>query len=118
MCLKSCVRRTENGPDERMVGMVLCHTGVVRGISRDGRMVKALDVKVNREKLKELLEECRKKPGIAEVHVEIKEGLLMVGEEIMRVIVAGDYRENVFPVMEYLVNAIKGPVTSKIEYYL
>ncbi|MCX7816030.1 MAG: molybdenum cofactor biosynthesis protein MoaE [Syntrophales bacterium] len=118
MCFKCCASTNIDRCDWKTVGMVLCHTGIVRGVSRDGRAVKALHVEVNWDKLEELIDECKKKPGIFDVHVEVKEGLLMVGEEIMKVVITGDFRENVFPVMEYLVGAIKERATSKIEYYL
>ena len=37
-------------PDYDQVGMILCHNGVVRGTSRDGRKVTGLRVAVDRER--------------------------------------------------------------------
>jgi len=39
----------------------------------------------------------------------------MVGEDVMMVVVAGDFRENVFSTLMDTVNAIKKDVTSKTE---
>jgi len=38
-------------PDFDKAGMILCHNGVVRGTSRDGREVKGLRVAVDHQKL-------------------------------------------------------------------
>jgi molybdopterin synthase catalytic subunit len=57
----------------------------------------------------------KKRHGIIEILVEVAEGKLQVGEDLMLVVVAGDFRENVFPVLMDTVNAIKKEVTKKTE---
>jgi molybdopterin synthase catalytic subunit len=39
------------------MGMILCHNGIVRNTSRDGRKVSGLKIKVDHEKLKQVIEE-------------------------------------------------------------
>ena len=46
---------------------------------------------------------------------DLDEGTLKVGEDVMCVVVAGDFRENVFNAMITAVNQIKADVTSKTE---
>lgn len=101
--------------DFKKVGMILCHNGVVRGYSKDGKKVKGLKVKLDKVKLKDLINRIKKKPGIIDVLVDIREGELSIGEDIMYVVIAGDIRENVFPALEEAVNSIKSYVIKKEE---
>jgi molybdopterin synthase catalytic subunit len=97
------------------VGMILTHQGVVRQTARSGQPVNELTVRVDRERLAEIIAEQKRRPGIVEILVEIEEGKRLVGEDIMLVVVAGDLRENCFPVLTDTVNAIKKDVTHKTE---
>jgi molybdopterin synthase catalytic subunit len=104
-------------PDFEKVGMILCHNGVVRATTRDGRRVKGLKVFVDHARLRKILFEQRQRPGIVDIQANIVEGRdLDVGEDIMHLIVAGDIRENVIPVLRDTLEAIKTTVTEKIEY--
>jgi molybdopterin synthase catalytic subunit len=105
-------------PDFGNAGMVLCHNGVVRATSRDGRKVKGLRVAVDHEVLGRILAEQKQKPGIIEIKVEIAENRdLAVGDDVMLLVVAGDIRENVIPVLTETLNLIKTTVTAKKENY-
>lgn len=115
MDLMKLIGRVKAHPDYGRVGMILCHQGVVRGTARDGSPVKELTVKADRARLDEIIAEMKRRPGITEVLAEVQEGKLRVGEDIMYVVVAGDLRENCFPVLEDAVNAIKRDVTKKTE---
>jgi len=106
-------------PDYEKAGMILCHNGVVRSTSRDGRRVSGLRVSVNREKLDRIISRQKQKPGIIDIHVEIAENKdLKVGDDVMLLAVAGDIRENVITVLTDTLNLIKTTVTDKTEYYL
>jgi len=105
-------------PDFDRVGMVLCHNGVVRATSRDGRKVKGLRVAADHKKLARILAEQEQKPGIIDIKVEIAENRdLAVGDDVMLLLVAGDIRENVIPVLTETLNLIKSTVTEKTEYF-
>jgi molybdopterin synthase catalytic subunit len=103
-------------PDSRKIGMIASHLGVVRGTSRDGRPVEAVDVVVDHQLLEKILREVRALPGIVEVLAEFNEGCLKVGDEILAVAVAGDIRENVFEALIRTVNRIKAEATRKKEH--
>lgn len=96
-------------------GMILIHNGVVRNSSRSGESVCSVDVSVNRARLEEILTEARQSPGIVAVEVEINEGVLNVGDDVMLLGVAGDIRENVLNCLSATLNRIKKEVTSKTE---
>ncbi len=116
MNLAKLIEKIKVRPDFDKVGMILTHTGVVRGSSRDGRPVREIEVRADREALNRILTDMKNQPGIIEVLAEVGEGRLKVGEEIMNVAVAGDIRENVFPVLMNTVNRIKAEVTKKQEF--
>jgi molybdopterin synthase catalytic subunit len=118
MGLTALIDRVKSHPDYAKVGMILCHNGVVRETSRDGRRVSGLTVTVNREALDAILAEQRQRPGIIDVLVEIREGLLKVGDDVMFIVVAGDLRDHVIPVLEDTLNAVKKQVTHKVEHFL
>ena len=104
-------------PDFEKVGMILCHNGVVRATTRDGRKVKGLKVSVDHAKLEQILIEQSQKSGIVDIQVNIVENkTLAVGDDIMHLIVAGDIRENVISVLRETLDAIKTKVTKKTEY--
>lgn len=118
MKLTDLIDRMKAHPDFAKVGMMLCHVGVVRETSRDGRPVSGLDIVVDRGALETVLSEQRRRPGIVEILVEIQEGPLKVGDEVMFIVVAGDIRDRVIPVLGDTLNAIKKGVTHKTEHFL
>jgi molybdopterin synthase catalytic subunit len=106
-------------PDYDQVGMILCHNGVVRGTSRDGRPVSGLRMSIHHENLREIVRKYRKKPGIIEIQVELNEKQnLAVGDDLMFLIVAGDIRETVIDTLRQLLDDIKSKVTQKTEFFI
>jgi len=106
-------------PDYHQAGMILCHNGVVRGTSRDGRQVSGLQITVNHNKLQKIVETKKQTPGIIEILVEFNENrALSVGDDVMLLVVAGDIRENVIRVLADTLNAIKSTVTHKTEFFI
>ena len=119
MNIEQMMQQIKNHTDFDKVGMVLCHNGVVRATSRDGRKVSGLRVSVDHQKLDRILSEQKQKPGILDIRVEIAENKeLAVGDDVMLLLVAGDIRENVIAVLTDTLNLIKTTVTNKTEYYL
>ena len=101
------------------VGMILCHNGVVRATSRDGRPVDGLRIAVDHAALKRLVERQKAKAGIMEILVHIRENQrLAVGEDVMYLVVAGDIRERVLAVLQETLDAIKTTVTQKEQYFV
>ena len=119
MNINKMMQDIKSHPDFDSVGMVLCHNGVVRVTSRDGRKVKGLKVAVDHQKLVQILAEQKQTSGILDIRVEIAEDRdLAVGDDVMLLLVAGDIRENVIAVLTDTLNLIKSTVTSKTEYYV
>ncbi len=109
----------KNHPQFDQAGMVLCHNGVVRSTSRDGRRVSGLRVDVDPQRLAAVVAAARQRPGIVDVQVDIAADRdLSVGDDVMVLVVAGDVRENVIRTLEDTLNAIKTTVTSKTEFFI
>ncbi len=107
------IEEVKSNPRIDRAGMILCHNGIVRGFSRGGKEVSKLRVKANRKALEKMMDGVRKKPGIVDLKVHINEGVLGVGDDVLLVVVAGDIRENTFPVLIELVDRIKRSILEK-----
>ena len=104
--------------DYPKAGMILCHNGVVRQTSRDGRQVTGLKVKVDHERLEAIIHEQKKRSGIIDILIHInEEKLLEVGDDVMFLVVAGDIRENVLAALTDTLNLVKSQATSKTQFY-
>lgn len=116
MDINALIDRIKKREDFDKVGMILCHNGVVRGTSRDGTPVSAVDVAADRETIRKIVEEQKMRPGIVDILVEINEGSLKVGDDLLTIVVAGDIREHVIPVLTDTLNAVKARGTRKQEH--
>ena len=98
------------------VGMILIHNGVVRNWSRKNKEnVKALEVTPDYEKIEELRKEYLRHEGIFDIIVEARQGTLQPGDDLLFIIVAGDIREHVKPVLSDLLERIKAEAVAKRE---
>jgi molybdopterin synthase catalytic subunit len=96
--------------------MILCHNGVVRGTSRGGEKVTSVDVHADWDAIGAIVSEQKARPGIVEILVEVNEGRLAVGDDLLAIVVAGDIREHVIAVLTDTLNAIKARGTRKQEH--
>jgi molybdopterin synthase catalytic subunit len=118
MILVQLLEQIKKHPDFHEAGMILCHNGVVRSTSRDGRKVSGLRVVVDHPKLAQIISSNKKLPGILEILVHINEDKdLKVGDDVMYLVVAGNFRENVISALQQTLNEIKSTVTQKTEYF-
>lgn len=111
------IQEIKNNPKSNSIGMILIHNGIVRATSREGKPVKGMKLSYNSEKLNKIIDEIKKKDGIIEVKVWINEGKLSIGDDIMKVAVAGRLRTDVFPAIQELVSKIKKEVVNEEEIY-
>ncbi len=119
MNISDMINKVKQHPDFSRAGMVLCHNGVVRATSASGdQPVASLVVSADHKKLAEAVARHKQMPGIIEILAEVADGReLSVGDDIMVLVVAGDVRTNVIPVMSSLIDEVKATVTSKTETY-
>ncbi len=118
MKVDAMIEQIRNHPEFGKVGMILTHTGIVRGFSRNGRRVSGIDITANAAILDHVVQRHRQMTGIIEIQVALTEkASLLPGDWIMTVAVAGDIRENVLSAMASIIDAIKSEVTRKTEHY-
>ena len=98
------------------VGMILVHNGTVRAWSRaDRSQVSALEVTPDYDRINQLRNEFLQRDGIYDIIVEAKSGTLQPGDDLLFILVAGDIREHVKPVLAELLDRIKLEAVSKRE---
>lgn len=117
MAIEDMVRsiKAEEGFSDN-VGMILIHNGVVRGWSRQNRQaVTGVEVRPNREAIDALVREFEARPGIFRILARAESGTLAVGQDLLTLVVAGDVRENVIPVLAELLDRVKAEAVDKTE---
>ena len=117
MDLTKIIQTFKNHPDYHKMGMIASHLGVVRENSLNGRTVRGIEIVFDRDMIDKIISETKEMQGIYQVMVEVSEGKLEVGDEIMAVVVGGDTREHVFPALIETVNRIKAQGGRKKEIF-
>jgi len=98
------------------VGMILVHNGVVRNWSRKDRSkVKALEVTPDFNKIEAIRQELLQRDGIFDIVVEAASGEFQPGDDLLFLIVAGDIREHIKPVLSELLDRVKAEAMTKRE---
>ena len=98
------------------VGMILVHNGTVRSWSRNDRSpVTAIEVSPDDRRIAAIREEFLHYPGIYDIVIESRSGLLKPGDDLLFIVVAGDIREHVKPVLADLLDRIKNEAVTKRE---
>jgi molybdopterin synthase catalytic subunit len=115
MDIQGMIHQVREHPDARKIGMIASHLGIVRGTSRGGAEVERIEVVCDHNVIRSIMNDVKTMPGIVEILVDTREGLLDVGDEILAVVVAGDIRENVFGALKTAVNRIKAEASRKKE---
>ena len=117
MKLIDMLQEVKQHPDYHKAGMILCHNGVVRENTREGKSVTGLEVKVDRPVLEEIITRNKNLPGIIDILVHIEDNKpLGIGDDVMYIVVAGDIRENVIDALTKTLNEIKSKATSKTQF--
>lgn len=112
------LNQVKQHPDYHKAGMILCHNGVVRETSREGEEVTGLEIVVDHDRLDQIINEQKKRPGIVEILIHINEGKpLSVGDDVMFLVVAGNIRENVIETLTDTLNQVKTEVTRKKQFF-
>ena len=102
-------------PESAAISMISSHQGIARDTSRVGEPARGMVPRADRDRLEEVLAEAGTWPGVYAVCGWANEGSLSVGDDIMKVLVAGDIRDNVFAALQRLVSLIKKEVLSESE---
>ncbi len=117
MDIGKTIAELKSRPDfSQNVGMLLIHNGTVRSWSRKDRSaVQSIEVLPDHHKIETLRDEFLQHEGIYEIIIEANEGMLFPGDDLLFIIVAGDIRENVKPVLAELLDRVKSEAVTKRE---
>lgn len=100
------------------VGMILTHNGVVRNWSRkDRQTVTKLQVTPDLALIESIKKEYLKSEGIFDIIIETHSGIFEPGDDLLFIVVAGDIRENIKPVLSDLLDRIKAEAITKKEIF-
>lgn len=114
--INEVIERVKARPEAAGIGMILAHQGIVRGSSRTGETVHGMHLEVDRRRFDEALAEALTWSGVVAAEGWVNEGDLGVGDDIMKVVVAGDIRENVSAALQRLIAVIKSEVVTESEF--
>ncbi len=120
MDLSKAIQELKNKPGfQDNVGMILIHNGVVRNWSRgDKSSVKELQVIPDYEMIEHIRQEFLQSPGIFDIVIKANSGTFKPGDDLLFIIVAGDIRENIKPVLSDLLDRVKAEAMTKKEILL
>ena len=68
--------------------------------------------------LKRIVKEYSKKPGIFKILIHAKEGEFKPGDDLLYIVVAGDIRDNVKPVLSEVLDRVKKEAIYKEEIFI
>lgn len=74
-----------------------------------------LEVTPDFAKISELRQEYLQRPGIFDILIEARSGRFIPGDDLLFIIVAGDLRENIKPVLSDLLDRVKAEAITKKE---
>jgi molybdopterin synthase catalytic subunit len=111
LSLLDMINRVKSEKEFEKAGAIALFIGVVRGETLSGEKVQKLMLEAYEEKADEALtnicDDLREKRGIVDVQIHHLLGEFSAGEDLVYVLVAGDHRKSVFPVLEEAVERYK-----------
>ncbi len=97
------------------LGMILVHNGIVRATSKQGAHVGGMKLSYDRAALQDAVRRFKAKEGIVDIRCWINEGTLKIGDDIMKLCVAGRFRTDILPVFQELLTLIKTEIVREEE---
>jgi len=108
--IEDWIRKAKEDPK---IGIILLHNGIVRATSKKGDVVNGLIIEADKRKIRDIENGARREKGIFYCKIKINEGKLKVGEDIMWILVAADFRKSCFPVMEKIIDEVKEAISER-----
>ena len=117
MEISKTIAELKRRPDfTEKVGMSLVHKGTVRAWSRrDLATVRALETVVDQEKVERLRQEYLPPPFLSSLLIFFFSGRYQPGDDLLFILVAGDVREHIKPVLAELLDRVKAEAVTKKE---
>ncbi|HDQ03047.1 MAG TPA: molybdenum cofactor biosynthesis protein MoaE [Deltaproteobacteria bacterium] len=106
--------KEQSKPEE--LGMILVHNGIVRATSKNHKTVLGMETTFDHSQLEKTISVLKEKEGIVDIRAWINEGVLKIGDDIMKVCVAGRFRTDILPVFQELLAIIKNEIIQEKEF--
>ena len=97
------------------LGMILVHNGIVRATSKNGQPVTKMKLTCDHARLNQTIDTFKKRDGVVDIKAWVNEGTLQIGDDIMKVCVAGRFRKDVFSAFKELLEIIKNDIVREQE---
>ena len=101
----------KNHPEIQEVGSILTFTGIVRNTSKDGKLIRSLEIDAYEElanqSINKICKEIIEIPGIIDVIIIHFKGIFEITDELVHVIVASSHREEGFKALRLAVEKYK-----------
>ena len=109
--LSNIIFSLKNHPEIQEVGSILTFTGIVRNTSKDGKLIRSLEIDAYEElanqSINKICKEIREIPGIIDVIIIHFKGVFDITDELVHVIVASSHREEGFKALRLAVERYK-----------
>ena len=101
----------KNHPKIKDVGSILTFTGIVRNTSKDGKLIRKLEIDAYEElannSINKICKEINQIPGIVDIVIVHFKGTFDITDELVHVIVASSHREEGFKALRLAVEKYK-----------
>ncbi len=101
----------KNHPEIQEVGSILTFTGIVRNTSKDGKLIRSLEIDAYEElanqSINKICKEIREIPGIIDVIIIHFKGVFDITDELVHVIIASSHRKEGFRALRLTVEKYK-----------
>ena len=109
--LSNIIFSLKNHPEIQEVGSILTFTGIVRNTSKDGKLIRSLEIDAYEElanqSINKICKEIREIPGIIDVIIIHFKGVFDITDELVHVIVGSSHREEGFKALRLAVERYK-----------
>jgi molybdopterin synthase catalytic subunit len=109
--LSNLIFSLKNHPKIKDVGSILTFTGIVRNTSKNGKLIRSLEIDAYEElankSINKICKEIKEIPGIVDLIIVHFKGVFDITDELVHVVVASSHREEGFKALRLAVEKYK-----------
>ncbi|MBY9020456.1 MAG: molybdenum cofactor biosynthesis protein MoaE [Candidatus Lokiarchaeota archaeon] len=109
--LSNIIFSLKNHPKIKDVGSILNFTGIVRNTSKDGKLIRNLEIDAYEElannSINKICKEIKEIPGIIDIIIVHFKGIFDIKDDLVHVVVASSHREEGFKALRHAVERYK-----------
>jgi len=109
--LSNIIFSLKNHPKIKNAGSILTFTGIVRNTSKNGKLIRNLEIDAYEElankSINKICKEIKEIPGIVDIIIVHFKGVFDIKDELVQVVVASSHREEGFKALKLAVEKYK-----------